>query len=171
MDKKLDYIYFLNENLDILNELENHNTITYDFLKPFIYVLNHIIDNDMKLDGLNEEDVTDLFSSGFYPLYDMINKIKSILEENFNDDLHEMLEFDENIWLLLRVNELFEANEENTEIFSSLIDQLEQSISYRTHLTDEIMNKFEEIITRNNKVEETSSDLFLDICDELGIEL
>ena len=134
MDIKEDYIHFNIENNPIIEALRDIKTITYDLLHPVFVVLDYFIEKNMNIEGEDKETVEDIFSIGFHYLYSCLDHIKRFLQENFNDDLDELIDYDQNIYLYLRTDELDTIFEEKNGLLSELLDQLNSTIVYRKKL-------------------------------------
>lgn len=173
MDIREDYIHFNIENNYIIEPLEKRGTITYDLLHPVFLVLNHFIEKDMKIDGEDQETIEDIFSIGFHYLYSCLDHIKRFLEENFNDDIDELIDYDQNIYLYLRTDELDTIFEEKNELLSNLLEQLNMTLVYRKKLDKKQVKAIEEELEKaSRKTEEiTTSDQFTDFADTLGLDL
>ena len=173
MEIKEDYIHFNIENNHIIEPLEKRNTITYDLLHPVFLVLNHFVSKDMNIEGEDKEIVEDIFSIGFHYLYSCLDHIKRFLQENFNDDIDEMLDYDQNIYLYLRTDELDTIFEEKNEFLSALLEQLNSTIVYRKKLDKKQVKAIEEELEKaSRKTEEvTTSDQFIDFADYLELEV
>jgi len=173
MDKDIDYIYFLKENNDLIEELKEHETLTFDFLNPFFLVLDYFIDHQMKIEDLSKEEAEDIFSSGFYFLYNAFGLINSSLNDNFDGDIESLIGFDENIYLLLRCDEINTLVEGKNATISGILDQLYSSLEYKTHMKDSAIDMIEEQIDKATSKgdEETISDNFTDIAETLGISI
>ena len=173
MDLKEDYIHFNIENNYILEPLEKKVTLTYDLLHPVFVVLNHFVEKDMKIEGEEQETIEDIFSIGFHYLYSCIDHIKRFLEESFNDDVDELIDYDLNLYLYLRTDELDTIFEEKNELLSSLLDHLNSTLVYRKKLTKTQVRQIEDELDKQSKKTEeiTTSDQFIDFADFLGLEL
>ncbi len=173
MDLKEDYIHFNIENNYILEPLEKKVTLTYDLLHPVFVVLNHFVEKDMKIEGEDKETIEDIFSIGFHYLYSCLDHIKRFLEESFNDDVDELLDYDLNLYLYLRTDELDTIFEEKNELLSTLLDHLNSTIVYRKKLTKSQVNQIEDELEKQSKKTEeiTISDQFIDFADFLELDL
>lgn len=171
MDKINDYIYFLKENNDIFSELEEHVTLAYDLFHPTILVLNYFVEKKMKVQDLSKSEAEDIFSIGYYYLFNSIQTIKEILNENFNHDIEEMISFDEHIYLILKIENILESVE--SETLSQIEDQLRRLIEFRKQITEEAVESVENEIEKVLNIEEvqTTSDYFVDIAEALDIEV
>lgn len=173
MDKIEDYKWFLKENEEIIDEFREHTTMTYDLFHPIILVLNHFIDHVMHLDGTEDKDVDKLFSEGFSFLYNALDNIKTIIRDNFDDDIEEAIKYDSNIYELLRIDELDTIYEGRNELISQILDQLFLTIENRELMNSITSEKIEEVIEKEyNDLEDLSTpDRFIEIADILGIDL
>jgi len=173
MDFKEDYIHFTIENKDILDGLKNESTLTYDLIEPVIMVLDHLIEIDFKVEGEDRDTLEDIFNIGFHYLYDLVTDIRRILEESFDDELDELLEYDTNLYLYLRCDELDSIFEGKNETISSLLDNLENSFVYKRTFNDSQVELIEQALSDSlSQTEEvTISDEFLDYCDFFNLEI
>ena len=173
MNLKEDYINFSLENNDIFEELKNRNSMTYDLMYPVIEVLNDLVSKNLVVEGEDPKDVEDCFSVGFRYLYSSVYHIKRILSENFNDDFDELLKFDENLYLYLRIDEIDTFLNESDEMISAILEHLTSSFEYRKSLDKKAIESIEKEIERAHEImdDEETPDMFIDLADALGIEL
>ena len=173
MNIKEDYIHFNLENDDILSEIKSKKTMTYDLLEPVVDVLNHLVSVDLKVEGEKDGDVLDVFNIGFRYLYASVDHIRRFLDENFNDDMSELIEYDQNIYLYLRVDELDTLLEEKDQMISSLLDHIDSTIRYKNKIDRNAIDLIEKEIEKalSNTDEVLTSDMFMDFADSLGLEL
>ena len=173
MDVKEDYIHFNIENQEIIEALENNKTLTYDLLHPVFLVLDYFVKEDGKIDGEDKETIEDVFSIGYHYLYSSIDTIKRFLEENFDDDIDELLEYDKNIYLYLRTDELDSIFEEKNELLTALLDNLSSTIEYRKQIDKKQFQAIDDELQKAaSKTEQiTMSDQFIDFADFLGLDI
>lgn len=173
MDIKEDYIHFNIENNYIFEPLEKEKTMTYDLLHPVILVLNYLVKKSMKIDGEDPETIEDIFSIGYHYLYACFDHIKRFLQENFNDDVDELIEYDQNLYMYLRIDEWDTIFEEKNEFLSALLDQLGTTFAYRKKLEKKQIEAIEEELEKaQSQTEEVSiSDQFMDIAEALGLDV
>lgn len=173
MNIKEDYIHFILENNDILSELKSKKTITYDLLEPVLDVMDHLVEVDLQVEGEKDSDVEDAFKMGFHYLYSRIDLIKRFLLENFNDEIEELIKYDQNVYLYLKVDELDTILEEKNQMISSLLDHLYSTIEYRNKIDKKAEALIEEEIDKALSLtdESLTPDIFMDFADSLDIEL
>jgi len=173
MTLKEDYINFSLENNYIISKLKEEGTLTYDLLEPVVEVLNFIVSKDMEIKGETEEDVIDVFSNGFHYLYQELDHIKRILNENFDDDIDEFIEYDQNMYLYLKLDEVDTLIEESSEIISGLLDKIGSTFEYRKKLDDTASEMIETEMDKALMDNDCSltADMFMDLADNLGISL
>lgn len=173
MDKSTDYIYFLKENDELISALRDNTTMTYDLFHPVICVLNYLVDKNMKVEGQSQDDVDDVFSYGYQYLYESFTTIKSFLEDNFDDDLIDLIDFDKNIYMLLKVDDVDSAlNGENKQI-SAVLDQLYLLIENKEQISEDMVEKIDEAIDEILSREDiqTTIDTYIDIADTLDVDI
>ncbi|MCB9498479.1 MAG: hypothetical protein H6687_01135 [Bacillales bacterium] len=173
MDKKTDYIYFLKENSDLLGELKEHITLTYDLFHPIIIVLNYFVEHNMEIEDLSKKDAEDIFSIGYYYLFNNLDTVKNILANNFAMDIEDLVSFDENLYLILRTDETDSITEEKNPILAKILDQLYLMTERRQKVSPSLMENIEnEIEDAIKETEEPfTSDYFTDIAEALDLEL
>lgn len=169
-----DYIHFLLENKDIISELKEHNTLTYDLLDPIFKVLDFFNEVDMNVSGEDKADITDIFQIGFHYIYSCMDHIKRILVENFDEEIEEFIEHDKNMYLYLKVDEIDTMYDGKNEFISAMLDQLTTTFEYRKKFDDNNVDQVE--VELNKAIEEldgerTTTDIFIDLADELNLEL
>ena len=173
MDKTQDYIYFIKENSYLLEELKEHISLTYDSLFPVLIVLDEIISKEFKISDLSKAEAEELFDEGYDYLYNSLDIIKSFLSRTFEDNVHELLTYDQNIYETIKLEELDSVVEGQNQDLSNTINLLYQSVE-----TKRILGK-EEIDYINKLVEDITSsinylptpDRFIEIADELSLDL
>lgn len=101
-----DYEYWYKENKDLIDHLAHHQSLIYDRYQDIFNVLNYVKDLDPKK---IDSDLEVIFDSGFAYIYDRINYIKTYLKDNFINDLHVFLKYEEIFNYYLYVEDLFEA--------------------------------------------------------------
>jgi len=173
MDFKDDYIHFQIENKDILEELKNESTLTYDLIEPVIMVLDHLIEINFEVEGETKDTLEDIFNIGFHYLYDLVTDIRRILEDSFDDEIDELIDFDSNLYLYLRCDELDSIFEGKNETISSILDNLENSFVYKRKFNDSQTELIEQTLSDSmSQTEEiTISDEFLDYCDFFHLDI
>jgi len=173
MTMKDDYINFLLENNLLIERLKNESTLTYDLLEPIIEVMNFISDHDFEIDGESKNDCEDIFQIGFQFLYQEIENVKRILEENFEDEIDDLIEFDQNLYLYIKLDDIDSLLNESNEVISNLLETIQQTFEYRKIIDDNASNMIEEEIEKAQASldEPMTSDMFMDFADTLGIEL
>ena len=160
-----DYNCFIKESQSLLSELREHETMTFDLFVPVLMVLEYIKQNDFEIEDLTQEEVEELFSIGYTYLYDSINVIKNLLNDAFDGDIEELVDFDENIYLLTRVND--------SELDSSISDYLYDLTSKKELLSEDKIENIEKALEElsDNETLYATTDRFADILDALGISL
>ena len=173
MNIKNDYISFVIENKDLLEFLKKEAELTYDLIHPTILVLDYFVEQKMNIKDLTISEAESLFQIGFNYLYDSINLIKSIVNDNFDNDFNALKKYDENIYLLLRVDAMDSIFESQNEMISTVLDQLYNLIEKEIPVTNEIILNIEEILDKEmmNTEEVPTNDMFLDIAEELDLEI
>ena len=173
MNLRDDYINFCLENNYIIDELKNKSAMTYDLLFPVFEVLDYLVGKNLKVEGEEIDDVEDCFSIGFRYLYASFDHIKRILEENFNDNMDELLEYDHNLYYYLRVDEVDTFLNESDEMISAILEHLTSSFEYRKPLDDKAAESIEKELEKAHQLisEEETPDIFVDLADALGIDL
>lgn len=173
MDKTQDYIYFLKENNDILEELKEHISLTYDLLYPVIIVLDELVSKDFVIKDLNKSDAEALFSEGYEYLYNSLDIIKSFLENVFDDNVHELLTYDQNVYETLKLEELDSAYNSKNEKISSTLDLLYQSVEGRRRLDASEIEYINNLMMEATIDTEYLSipDRYIEIADVLGLDI
>lgn len=165
MNIEEDYNSFLKESLSLLNELNEHETMTFDLFLPVLMTLQHIKSNNFMIGDLTKEETTQLFSEGYYFLYNSYNFLKQMLKDVFGGDIEELVKFDKNVYLLLRLNE----TELDSSIAENIYDLSKNQVVVSDKYLDDISNKIENYFIKND--EYSTTDRFADILDALGIGL
>lgn len=174
MERNIDYIYFLKENNVLLEELKNHVTMTYDLLRPVMMAMDHLSTHkDVVVSELTKDDLEDLFSEGYYYLYNAVDNIKSVLSEDFDDDIEEMIAYDSDIYLLIRLDEVNTLLEGKDKMISALLDQVDLIIQNRKTIDSQTTEKVEKEIDKAYAKLDTysTSDRFADLSEAMGLEL
>ena len=165
MNIEEDYNSFLKESLSLLNELNEHETMTFDLFLPVLMTLQQIKSNNFMIGYLTKEETTQLFSEGYYFLYNSYNFLKQMLKDVFGGDIEELVKFDKNVYLLLRLNE----TELDSSIAENIYDLSKNQVVVSDKYLDDISNKIENYFIKND--EYSTTDRFADILDALGIGL
>ncbi len=160
-----DYNCFIKESQSLLSELREHETMTFDLFVPVLMVLEYIKQNNFEIEDLTQEESEELFRIGYTYLYDSINVIKSLLNDVFDGDIEELIEFDENIYLLTRVND----SELNFDISDYLYDLTAKKVSIPEDKIESIEKTLDELSDTDALY--ATTDRFADILDALGISL
>ena len=165
MNIEEDYNSFLKESLSLLNELNEHETMTFDLFLPVLMTLQQIKSNNFMIGYLTKEETTQLFSEGYCFLYESYNFLKQMLKDVFGGDIEELVKFDKNVYLLLRLNE----TELDSSIAENIYDLSKNQVVVSDKYLDDISNKIENYFIKND--EYSTTDRFADILDALGIGL
>ena len=173
MDKTQDYIYFLKENAYLLEELREHVSLTYDLLFPVIIVLDEIVSKDFNISDLSKSEAEELFNEGYEYLYNSIDIVKSFLENTFEDNTHELLAYDKNVFETIKLEELDSILENKNETLSNTITLLYQSVEQKRNLAQEEINYIDKLVDDILKDEDylPIPDKYIEIADELGLDL
>ncbi len=173
MDKNQDYIYFLKENDYLLEELKEHVSLTYDLLFPVILVLDEIVSKDFKISDLSKNEATDLFNEGYDYLYNSLDIIKSFLDKTFENNTHELLAYDKNVYETIKLEELDSILENKNEDLSNTINLLYQSVEQKRILAQEEIEYIDKLVDSLLKEEDylPIPDKYIEIADELGLDL
>lgn len=173
MDIKQDYIHFCLENNEIIEELKSNNTLTYDFLHPIFIVLDHAMKNNLHIEGQDDNDVLDMFSIGFHYLFGEFDNIKRILNENYNEDIDELIENDQTLYLYLRADEIDTLLDSENEMVSAIIDRLLEALEYHKKLDKKTRELIEEELDKaQQKSDETTvTEQFIDFADILDLDI
>lgn len=173
MDFKEDYVHFTIENSDILDSLKDESTLTYDLIEPVILVLNHLIEIDFENKDVPRSNLEDIFNIGFHYLYDLVENIRRILEDSFDGEMDELIDYDQNLYLYLRSDEIDSIFEGHNETISSILDNLENSFVYKRKFNDEQVELIEQALedSESQTEEVTISEEFLDYCDFFKLDI
>ena len=173
MDIKQDYVHFCLENNEIINELKTKKTLTYDFLHPVFLVMDFAQKNNLHIKGQEDRDVLDMFSVGFHYLFNVIDNIKRILNENFDEDIEELVKYDQNLYLYLRADEIDTLLDSENDMVFAIIDRISESLEYHKHLDKKTIELIEEEIEKAQSESDdfTTTEQFLDFVDILGLDL
>lgn len=173
MDIKQDYVHFCLENNDLLNELKTKKTLTYDFLLPVIMVLDYSVEKNLHIEGQEDGDVLDMFSIGFHYLYNAVDNIKRVLNENFNEDIDELLEYDQELYLYLRADEIDTMVDSENDMISAIIDRLLETLEYHKHLDKNTKKLIEEEFEKaqDKSMDTTTTEQFIDFADILDLDI
>ena len=173
MDKTQDYMYFMKENSYLFNELKEHISMTYDMFFPVILVLDELIAKDFNISDLSKKEAEELFDEGYDYLYNSLDIVKSFLEGIFEDNVHELLAYDQNVYETIKLEELDSVIAEKDEDLSNTIDLLYQSIETRRNLGIEETEYIDKLVDKILKEYDylPIADRYIEIADELGLEL
>ena len=173
MDKTQDYIYFLKENTYLLEELREHVSLTYDLLFPVIIVLDEIVSKDFNISDLSKSEAEELFNEGYEYLYNSIDVVKSFLENTFEDNTHELLAYDKNVFETIKLEELDSILENKNETLSNTITLLYQSVEQKRNLAQEEIDYIDKLVDDILKEEDylPIPDKYIEIADGLGLDL
>ncbi|MFA5542650.1 MAG: hypothetical protein WDA47_02690 [Bacilli bacterium] len=102
-----DYRSWYDQNEEFLNHLFNHNSIIFyrinDILSVMDFIANHLEPKEV------DEDLELIFDAGFSYLFNRVKEIKLYLENNFNNDLHKLLDFEDILNYVFYVDDLKDA--------------------------------------------------------------
>jgi len=173
MNKVDDYWCFREENNEIIDEFQNHITMTYDLLHPILLVMDHLAEHGMSAEGLSQGEVESLFEEGYYYLYNALDNIKNLLSNNFEDEIHELIPYDLNVYILLRLDEDDELSKSQNPLISKMVDQMYTLIENRTIIDYKTLEKIEEEIDEalSNLDTCSISDRFTDFADILNLDI
>ena len=173
MDKTQDYMYFMKENSYLFDELKEHISMTYDMFFPVIIVLDELIAKDFNISDLSKKEAEELFDEGYDYLYNSLDIVKSFLEGTFEDNVHELLAYDQNVYETIKLEELDSVIAEKDEDLSNTIDLLYQSIETRRNLGIEEIEYIDKLVDKilNEYDYLPIADRYIEIADELGLDL
>jgi hypothetical protein len=163
----------LKENDYLLEELKEHVSLTYDLLFPVILVLDEIVSKDFKISDLSKNEATDLFNEGYDYLYNSLDIIKSFLDKTFENNTHELLAYDKNVYETIKLEELDSILENKNEDLSNTINLLYQSVEQKRILAQEEIEYIDKLVDSLLKEEDylPIPDKYIEIADELGLDL
>lgn len=173
MDKTQDYIYFLKENDYLLGELREHVSLTYDLLFPVIIVLDELVSEDLNISDLSKSEAVELFDEGYDYLYNSLDIIKSFLDKTFENNTHELLVYDKNVYEIVKLEELDAVLKNKNEDLSNTINLLYQSVEQKRNLAQEEIDYIDKLVDNLLKEEDYLSipDRYIEMADNLGLDL
>lgn len=171
---------WLDENAHFYEHLRMHDSILYNRFLPVYEVLRYLYEEELQNYESADEDVLKIFQVGFEYLHSQVNICKIYLEKVFNNDIHELLEYEQIINYVLYIEDLqYELNENNIEVDDNKLNQLThylESIIMKKKLVPEnikmyVDSKVHEIIGNDDHNFNSIIDIFVEIADALEIEL
>ena len=182
MINTLDYIYFRKENLDLLEELEHHETYIYDIIYPVIKVLDYYSEKGFETNKNlgSKADQESIFEIGFNYLFGVISVIKDLLNNNFSSDIHKIIYYDKLIANLINLEDLqsdlinknIEYDEiEIEEIFKEIDSILLKSKKIPDNFELYISDRISKFVSSLDYDDFSITDIFVEIAENLGIYL
>lgn len=175
-----DYLSYVAGNKDLLDLLENNNSVLYYHLKDVIYVCNYI-SNYIKKSNQNENnaDLEVIFETGFKYLYDQLEQIKIYYEKYFNKDYFLFKHYELLINYALYIDDFTECLSEKNHltahrknILSTLAKDIDKLIVEKASWNDQDIDEFNQIINSclpKNIELLTTEDIFASIAEEIEI--
>lgn len=175
-----DYKNYISDNKEILNLLEQNNSILYYHLKDVIYVCNYISDFFKKNKESSEtEDLEVIFETGFKYLYEQLEQINIYYDKFFNKDYFLFKRYELLVSYTLYIDDISESLSEKEyltshrkNILSTLAKDIDKIIVEKASWNDADIDKFNEIINSclpNNVEILTTEDIFASIAEEIEI--
>ena len=99
--------------------------------------------------------------------------ISKKLNENFDEDIEELVKYDQNLYLYLRADEIDTLLDSENDMVSAIIDRISESLEYHKHLDKKTIELIEEELEKAQSESDdfTTTEQFLDFVDILGLDL
>ncbi len=169
-------------------KLEHHELIKYlrEQDSDLIIRFKHIFEvtdylYDQLIDDPEFSDEQDeIFQTGFYYLFDQMEKISELLKESYQNDVKSLEKFSKEVNLLLSTidfqNELLSAESYDINHMNQLLDfesDVLDKLQHQEVIPDEMYQQLDDMTFEMFKEMEVDfypiQDIFLEIADELGI--
>jgi len=174
-----EYKSWLIENQNFILKLRSNDSALYTRILPIYEVLNYFKDefeeDNLEING----DIIKIFQVGFEYLHNQIFTCKLYLENNFNNNVDKLLEYDKVIGYLLYVEDLrYEFKEKNIkvdeEVLKELIEYLENIMIKKINIPDNLNLYVDALVHKLTKTTidfHNIIDIFVEIAETLDIDL
>lgn len=167
------------EHNDLINYLRDHDSDLILRFKHIFDVIDYLYDQLID-DNKYSEDQHEIFMTGFYYLFDQMDKIQEILKDSYQNDIKSLEKFSKEVNLLLSTidfqNELLSNDTYDVKHMNALLDfeyDVMDKIKHQESVPKEMYLKLDEMTFKMFKEMNTDfypiQDIFLEIADELGI--
>jgi len=167
------------EHSELLNNLKQLDSPLIIRFENVLNVIDHLYDKLID-DPQFGDDEDQIFTTGFYYVYDQIEEIKKVLQEYFHNDYVELNLNSKKVNLLLNAidfqNELMSQENYDLQAMQFLLDfesEIKEKLAKKEIFDEAMYKKLDEEsekIFRKMKVDFYPIDMiFLEIADELGI--
>lgn len=174
-----DFVNWKLDNVEVLEQFKHHDSLIYDRLEPVYMVLNHIYDDVVEANDINEEYQT-IFQVGLNYLHSQFEVIRIYYEKLFDSNCERFEAYTPLVGYLLFISDLradLEEIEDNID-FSEL-NEVETLLE---NMIAEQRDEFEYAANRLNKATHnivknldfhyvSVVDIFVEIADTLDVEL
>ncbi len=171
---------WLKDNQNFILHLRSHDSSLYTRLSPIYEVLNfiaeEIVDHGLELN----DDLYKIFQIGLEYLHSQVQTCKLYLENNFKNNFHDFMHYDNVIGYLLYIEDLryeLQDNEVNfdNQVMDKLVNHLEEILD-KAEGTPENLNllvdsEVHKIVDPTKFDFKSIIDIFIEIAETLGIEL
>ena len=164
---------------DLLQHLkENHSDLMIRF-RHVLDVTDFLYDKLIDDPNFTEEE-HHIFETGFYYIFDQIDKINQLCQDVFHGKMDELEKYTKEVNLLLSTidfqNELLsheQVTQDAIDDFHDFETMIESQIRNKQHVSNELFDKLDHmsyrIFNQLNIEFYPINDIFFDIADELGI--
>jgi len=167
------------EHGDLIKYLREHDSDLILRFKHIFEVTDYLYDQLIDDPSFTEEQ-NEIFETGFYYLFDQIDKIQELLKGSYQNDIKALEKFSKEVNLLLSTidfqNELLSLEEYDVNHMNQLLsfesDVLDK-LEHQESIPNEMFEQLDEMTFKMFKEMDVDyypiQDIFLEIADELGI--
>lgn len=165
------------ENGDLFERLYNKDSVLFHHIKDIIDCLAYISDK-IEYEKVDDE-LLDIFETGYSYLYSYISTLKVYLNNYFDDDLDALIKYDMYLRYSIYLNDikdmLIEENIYNDKVkeeFEYVLNDIEKVLKEKHELKEDKTLEYDEIITSvipKDKYYQTIPEVFSEVKDALEI--
>ncbi len=180
-DEKIynEYANWKLEYHELIKYLREHDSALILRFKHIFEVTDYLYDQLID-DPEYTEEQHEIFETGFYYLFDQIDKIQELLKGSYKNDIKQLEKFSKEVNLLLSTidfqNELLSIDEYDTEHMNQLLDfenDVLDKLEHQQEVPAEMYKKLDDMTYKMFNEMDVDfypiQDIFLEIADELGI--
>lgn len=152
MIQSKDYRAYLCDNTNLLNALQERNSILVSRLEDVKKVLDHICNLERIKKNISDDYVV-IFETGFSYFHEELELIKIYYNNYFNKDINLLIKYQNAINYVLYLEDLSEAlseknklSEEGKNKFTEIIKILDNKIQNQNEITENELNDYDCII-------------------------
>lgn len=167
------------EHHDLIKYLREHDSDLILRFKHIFEVTDYLYDQLIDDPEFSDEQ-HEIFETGFYYLFDQMDKIQELLKESYHNDIKALEKFSKEVNLLLSTidfqNELLSIEDYDINHMNQLLDfenDVLDKLEHQEVIPEEMYDQLDDMTFKMFKEMDVEfypiQDIFLEIADELGI--